>query len=396
MLKQSHLVHIFAKGNKVVIYSQLDFILSGLIQTINMQDYLKDHAITQKIIDDNGLVITGTKISIPIRDEKSNHVFFKHRVFNNPSGKYLYDKGGKVSLFNIDKIKDDTKIVQIVEGEFDAMVLQDSFDRAHAELAEAMMDSDPYKTAAVSSTGGAGTWNEDWNVKLHGKRVAIILDSDEPGIKGAIRLYQMIRKDPLVGEVTLGAINKKIGDKKIKDFCEAFGLYDLMPHEIVEYNRDWLKTIDPSWLSDEKPERKMKILYKNIMQMQNLSGSYDEYMIFSPFKDMMREEYYKIKDAIAKAKAPKRKKAVNHDHTIEEIRTVPIEKFVKFNHEGKACCVFHSEKHPSMHLNNVPGTDLYNTVKCFSCGKFGSVIDVVMALNNTDVKGAVDILKAYL
>ena len=57
-----------------------------------------------------------------------------------------------------------------------------------------------------------------------------------------------------------------------------------------------------------------------------------------------------------------------------------------------AQCLFHDDSRPSMVYND-DMTQFPNTVKCYSCGAFGSVIDVVMKVENTDFKGAVAILK---
>jgi len=34
-----------------------------------------------------------------------------------------------------------------------------------------------------------------------------------------------------------------------------------------------------------------------------------------------------------------------------------------------------------------------NTVKCYSCGKFGDIIDIVMAIENVGFKDALNLLK---
>lgn len=75
---------------------------------------------------------------------------------------------------------------------------------------------------------------------------------------------------------------------------------------------------------------------------------------------------------------------------IEEIKKIPISNFIEFNSGGKCRCVWpdHNDKTPSMKY--YPET---NTVNCFGCHHAGDVIDVVMAVHNTDFKGAIKILQ---
>lgn len=63
--------------------------------------------------------------------------------------------------------------------------------------------------------------------------------------------------------------------------------------------------------------------------------------------------------------------------TIEQAKRVPISNFIKFSKAGFAKCIWHQEKTPS--LRYYPKT---NSVYCFSCGKSGDVINVLMHLNN--------------
>jgi hypothetical protein len=64
----------------------------------------------------------------------------------------------------------------------------------------------------------------------------------------------------------------------------------------------------------------------------------------------------------------------------------PIDDFVTFRN-NTAKCLWHKDITPSLHY--YPKT---NSVFCFACGKYGDVIDVVMALRNCDFKEAVNFL----
>lgn len=64
-------------------------------------------------------------------------------------------------------------------------------------------------------------------------------------------------------------------------------------------------------------------------------------------------------------------------------KQVSIRNFIKVDRANKALCIFHNERTPSMH---VYGSNKFN---CFSCGKSGSVVDIVMQQNNCTFKEAI-------
>ena len=66
-------------------------------------------------------------IVIPIRDENGKHLFNKYRrapwVTDLSVPKYKYDKGAQAALFNREVLSCGSKVVFIVEGEFDCMLV---------------------------------------------------------------------------------------------------------------------------------------------------------------------------------------------------------------------------------------------------------------------------------
>jgi hypothetical protein len=83
----------------------------------------------------------------------------------------------------------------------------------------------------------------------------------------------------------------------------------------------------------------------------------------------------------------KRKKEVKTSGvTTEQIYTakqVPIRNFIKTDRNNKAVCIFHNDKHPSMHIYKD------NNYYCFVCNASGDVVDVVMKLRNISFIDAV-------
>lgn len=72
---------------------------------------------------------------------------------------------------------------------------------------------------------------------------------------------------------------------------------------------------------------------------------------------------------------------------LEAIRAISIENFLSFNGAGFTKCLWHEEKTPSLHYDKKK-----NRVKCFGCGKYANIIDVVMVIHTCDFKRAIQIL----
>ena len=335
-----------------------------------LTEYLESHMLTPSVISAYGLKVSGKQVSIPIRSPGGEILFWKHRMFEGDA-KYRYDRGSEMALFNADRIDFDTSVVWIVEGEFDAMALNEWFaenDRT---------------SCAVSSTGGAGSWNDEWNSLLEGMMVIILLDNDDPGYAGSFRLWEKIGR-----ENSLVYVNKLEG---FKDVCEtihgtgAFSSKNLVSGESYK----WFST-RTSWAS----KRKVLQSWFDLADQLELDLSGDHAGFARAFRDYAKSVFDREKPR------PKRVNPFPQDSdiTIERIREVPIDRFVRFDWSNVAPCIFHDDSHPSMRWNP-PGNGnpkLSNTVKCYSCGRFGGVIDVVMQLNSCGFVDAVEILKKHL
>jgi len=57
---------------------------------------------------------------------------------------------------------------------------------------------------------------------------------------------------------------------------------------------------------------------------------------------------------------------------IDRIVEIPITDFLEFDRSGKALCIWHSDRNPSLYYYKKQ-----NKVHCFSCAKGGNVIDVM-------------------
>lgn len=83
----------------------------------------------------------------------------------------------------------------------------------------------------------------------------------------------------------------------------------------------------------------------------------------------------------------KHKQGVITTEIISRVKQIPITDFIQVGKNNKAMCLFHNDKNPSMHIYKES-----NSYYCFTCQSNGSVIDIIMKLQNTDFIGAVHYL----
>src|ERR1700674_1218804 len=142
------------------------------------REYLHARGIPDEVIDRRFLGWNGSRITIPVFNRKGICAFF--RLAKDPddqcdSPKMLSSRGSHVDLHGWEVLRLQPKRVIICEGEFDRLVLEDNgFD-------------------AVTSTGGAGTFQEKWvEVFKEIPEVSLCFDRDEAGQRGALRVARMI------------------------------------------------------------------------------------------------------------------------------------------------------------------------------------------------------------
>lgn len=254
------------------------------------RDYLHSRGITDDVIARYGIEGDNRRIAIPIKG------FNKYRTF--PEKNYYYDKGYKAALFGIEQIKGSTWCV-LTEGELDALRLAS------------------VGIPAVSGTGGAGTFKQEWIQELP-KHVLVCYDTDTAGKENALKVHWAIPGSRLV----------------------------------------------------ELPEE-----YKDVTDYLVMHSKED-------FEDLVRKSVV-IPRPIQRTVYRKAKPRLEKGEDIQKAKSVPITAFVQFR-QGKAPCIWHEERTPSMHL--YPET---NRVFCYGCNKRADVIDVVMKLENLSMKDAI-------
>lgn len=158
--------------------------------------YLKEHGITIKFAKSQGLYWNENYLHIPVKDEDGNDSFIKSRNLNykedGEEPKYKNSVGSHATLFNYHAVKNAPNIV-LCEGEIDALRLTQS------------------GIPALASSGGAGTFKDDWAKQLCNKNIWVCYDNDDPGKIGAKKVLELI---PHARGIVL--------PEGIKDICDYF------------------------------------------------------------------------------------------------------------------------------------------------------------------------------
>jgi DNA primase len=169
-----------------------------------LRTYLHSRGIPDAVINRHFLGWNGSRITIPIFDERGLCASF--RLAKDPDDssdgpKMLSMRGSSVDLYGWETLRLKPQRVVVCEGEFDRLVLE------------------AYGFAAVTSTGGAGSFDPDCAVAFADiPEVFICFDRDEAGRKGALRVVRMIPHAKLV------ELPQEVGDGgDITDFFVRLG-----------------------------------------------------------------------------------------------------------------------------------------------------------------------------
>lgn len=284
------------------------------------QNWLNRRGVADSVIDLFNLSTfdhpqIGECIRIPYSD---THSKYRRDPLDDRKPKYLYDAGGKVTLFGADKLVNDKPVV-ITEGELDALVLWS------------------LNIQAVSSTGGAMSFQEEWGFYLYGKAIEDIylcFDNDDAGAEGMVKVLKYLPHAKVI------FIPEQPDVKDISDFVSRGGDF----HALMATARSYP---DITAVESDKALRKAQWLPTRFHNKYLDHHRQEHERANRPTPDRSQ-----ITDAVLKAKA------------------YPLENLIDFKRK-KACCPWHNEKTPS--LAYYPKT---NSAYCFgSCGRAYDSID---------------------
>ena len=274
----------------------------------------------------------GECIVIPVHDIEGNVIFNKYRrsPLQDVKPKYLYDRGSKSSLYGIHKAKD-SKTILITEGEMDCLVAWS------------------HNIPAVSGTGGANTFLDQWGDYFTDKEVILCFDNDLAGGEGMVNALRVVPQAKIM------FIPDRAGVKDISDYVTNGGDLNNLLKTAVSLN-----TIEK--VLEDRANR----------QSVWLSTYFHEAFIKEHAKIVYepRKRDPKIQDKLLRAK------------------DYPIDSLIEFQ-QNKAICPFHNEKSPSLHYYSKT-----NSCYCFGgCGRAYDSIDVYRKLHGVGFKEAIEKLQ---
>ncbi len=314
--------------------------------TNNWYNYLNtERKLSHEVIKMAGLDVHNGLLKIPVFDIDGKLIFSKFR--RSPWGdqsiaKYQYEVGSKTSLYGIDHLGD--KMV-ICEGELDALALLTCGYNA------------------CSSTGGSLSFQEEWAPHFDNRKVTIMFDNDDAGVKGALKTAKIIKK--FTYRWVPPRFGKDIGDVLTNHGCDKV-------NEIMEGTQNCIEMEIPD-LSTKRARRDyMRVLKITLRGLTH--GSVGSQFIRAFLVD--------IKTSLVEQKP---KKNYNPDMTspeLERAKAYPIEKLIKVTRR-QAICPFHTEKTGSLHV--YPDNHAF----CFgSCQKPYDAINIAMQVWGVDFKEA--------
>ena len=331
----------------------------------NVFSWLIKRGISEQVINNNKLSWDGAGIVIPVFDAAGNKVFHKYRRNPfNPEGapKYWYDKGCNTALYNASKLSSGKRVI-IVEGEFDAMLLE---SRGYL---------------AVTSTSGAQTFQESWQPLFQDKEVVVCFDHDDAGFAGAQKVVKIL------GCAKLALLPKMMCDHE--DITDYVVKYKLDPEKLfskaVEICLYKPKT-DPQ-TKDEIKEA-IKNFKASLVEIKNkellLGREYGKDINLRYLRSWINSELNNLDYLLHPTKHQKLDNDAVSKAKQFPLRQLYVGKLLQRGGMFIGLCPFHNEKSPSFTIYTNR-----NRWYCYGCSSGYDPIDFVMKKDNCSFTEAV-------
>lgn len=302
-----------------------------------MLDWLYRRGITQEVLDLFNVTIydhpqIGECIRIPITPSFSK---YRRDPLQDIKPKYLYDAGGKVTLYGADKLPATIgveKPILITEGELDTLVAWSQ------------------NIYALSSTGGAMSFQEEWVEKpfFEYNQIFLAFDNDDAGAEGMVKVLRYLPNAKVV------LIPETPGVKDISDYVARGG--DL--HKLLATAKSYP---DTAAVEEDRAHR--------LANWQSVRF-HDKYL------DAHRQK---------EQRATQEPNPYTGTDPVLRAKSYPIGNLIQFTRYS-AICPWHKEKTPS--LKYYPKT---NSCYCFGqCGRAYDSIDAYMLKHGVGFKKAVE------
>ncbi|WP_129410098.1 toprim domain-containing protein [Marinitoga lauensis] len=209
------------------------------------------------------------KLVLTYKDQYGKIINFKRRAITNISPKYVNSKGFKDTLFNLENIHN-SKIIYIVEGEFDALSLtynKDLEKRTFKNIDEVY--NFVYKSGVLATGGKASLSSQQAEYLkkyINPEKVILIPDNDKAGKKN---IYTSIKNLQNVGIYNIEIISIS-SSKDVDELINNFGYNEFESYDSIPF-LEWI-------INEEIENIKLK------------EGNLDYYTLFQKF-NIIKEKY---------------------------------------------------------------------------------------------------------
>lgn len=335
----------------------------------HIKEWFASRTVSEQTLADFNIGWNGKRIIFPIYSPTGEYLFSKYRrdPASEEGPKYTYEAGATAALYGAHRLNEKHFII-ICEGEGDLLTLYS------------------HGYTAVTSTGGAGTFKDEWIELLTGKDLYVCYDNDEAGLKGAVKLLTKLPAKMVL-------VPRAEGVKDITNYIQTGGSFPIL----LEQAQSFPVLSDPipefKFIKDvEEQKKKYKYALEHLMvQERNAKNSGKFFWHFDAIRELFLTALDNLEREIRKMRYFKKPVNVEDNDgriTNEDVlraKEVPIENFLKINHAGFAHC-------PLGHTDKTPSLKVYrqqNKWFCFSCSSGTDVIDLIQKMESCDFITAV-------